>query len=94
MPTVTINADGSIAVTLNAQDQGLALMLREERGMTVLMATHHPDDAEAIAGGMVFLEDGRVSASGPASEFFGEAAPAAFRRYVGNTPMAGLPRPD
>ena len=38
MPTVTINADGSITVALNPQDQGLAVMLREERGPEVLTA--------------------------------------------------------
>ena len=68
--------------------------LHAERRMTVLMATHHPDDAQAIARTMVFLEDGRISAAGPAGDFFGPAGPAAFRRYIGDMPPAGLPRPD
>jgi len=63
----------------------LALLrdLHAERAMTVLMATHHPDDAQAIAQTMLFLEDGRVSASGPAADFFGPSGPEAFRRYIG-----------
>lgn len=65
--------------------------LHEERRMTVLMATHHPEDAEAIAQTMVFLEDGRVSAHGPAADFFGPSGPAAFRRYVG---VSEVHRPD
>lgn len=32
MPQVTINLDGTIAVTLDAQEQALAVLLREEVG--------------------------------------------------------------
>lgn len=69
--------------------------LHSERRMTVLMATHHPDDARSIARTMVFLEDGRVSASGPAEDFFAPSGPAAFRRYIGDAAGASGPRrPD
>ena len=54
--------------------------------MTVLFVTHQPEDAERIAADMVFIEDGKVAAAGPTEEFFGEAGPAAFRRYIGNRP--------
>src|SRR5690606_24623395 len=45
--------------------------LHAERGMTVLMATHDPDDARAIASRLVFVEAGKVAAHGPTADFFG-----------------------
>ncbi len=56
-----------------------------ERRMTVLFVTHQPDDAGRLADSVIFLEDGRVSASGPASAFFAGESPAAFRRYLGTS---------
>ena len=53
--------------------------------MTVLFVTHQPEDARRIAADMVFLEDGAVAAAGPTEDFFGEAGPAAFRRYIGES---------
>jgi thiamine transport system ATP-binding protein len=61
----------------------LIAALQAERGLTVVLVTHHPDDARRIAGHMVFLEDGRVAAAGPAAAFFTEGGPEAFRRYIG-----------
>lgn len=58
--------------------------LQRERGMTMLFVTHQPEDAERIADAVVFLENGTVSEAGPASEFFSENAPEAFRRYAGD----------
>jgi len=57
--------------------------LHAERGMTILIATHHPDDAAALAERIVFLEAGHVAAQGATDWFFGEDGPEAFRRYVG-----------
>ena len=54
-----------------------------ERRMTILLVTHQPEDARRLADGIVFLENGRVAASGPARDFFADEGPAAFRRYVG-----------
>lgn len=69
--------------------------LHAERRMTVLMATHQPDDAQTLAGKMVFLEDGRVSAAGPAKDFFELSGPASFRRYIGEATMRQAAiRPD
>jgi thiamine transport system ATP-binding protein len=75
----------------------LALLreLHDERAMTVLMATHHPEDAEIVAEAMIFLENGRVAATGPAADFFGPSGPEAFRRYIGETTTRGAAhRPD
>lgn len=57
--------------------------LHGERGMTILMVTHHPDDAAALADHVAFIEQGRIAAFAPAAEMFSAAAPAAFRAYTG-----------
>ena len=57
--------------------------LHAERRMTVIFVTHHPEDARKIAENLVFLENGKVSASGRAADFFGSSGPQAFRDYIG-----------
>jgi thiamine transport system ATP-binding protein len=49
----------------------------------VIFVTHHPEDARKIAENLVFLENGKVSASGRAADFFGSGGPQAFRDYIG-----------
>ena len=58
--------------------------LQREKCLTVLFVTHHPDDARRIADDIVFIENGRVAASGSAASFFEKDGPAAFRRYIGS----------
>lgn len=62
----------------------LVAELQAERAMTVLFVTHQPDDARRIVDHVVFVEDGKVAAAGPAADFFGGAGPEAFRRYIGS----------
>ncbi len=57
--------------------------LHAEKRMTVLFVTHQPEDAAKVADAVVFLENGRVAATGTAAQFFDGSAPEAFRRYVG-----------
>ena len=59
--------------------------MQQERRMTVLFVTHQPEDAERIAERIVFIEDGRVTATGTTADFFGGSGPEAFRRYMGRT---------
>jgi thiamine transport system ATP-binding protein len=67
--------------------------LHAEHGLTVLLVTHQPEDALAIASRIVFVEGGKVAAHGPTAEFFGDLGPAVFRRYIGTLPAwAPLPR--
>ncbi|CAN7727651.1 thiamine ABC transporter ATP-binding protein [Mesorhizobium caraganae] len=54
-----------------------------ERAMTVLFVTHQPEDACRIGEQMVFLDNGRVAATGAAADFFDGTGPEAFRRYIG-----------
>ncbi len=46
---------------------GLVKKLAAERGITVLMVTHHLSDAKAIASHFVFVADGKVEAAGDMS---------------------------
>jgi thiamine transport system ATP-binding protein len=61
----------------------LVCALQAECGLTVVLVTHHPDDARRAASHIVFVEDGRVAASGATPDFFGPSGPAPFLRYVG-----------
>lgn len=58
--------------------------LQREKRLTVLFVTHHPADARRIADDIVFIENGRVAASGSVASFFEKDGPEAFRRYIGS----------
>ena len=74
----------SLGPALREDMLGLVADLHAERGMTVLFVTHQPEDARLLASAIVFLEDGRVAASGETAKFFGRHGPEAFRRYIGS----------
>jgi thiamine transport system ATP-binding protein len=74
----------SLGPALREDMLGLVADLHAERGMTVLFVTHQPEDARRLATMIVFLEDGRVAASGETAKFFGRHGPEAFRRYIGS----------
>ena len=80
----------SLGPALRADMLDLLRDLHGERRMTVLIATHQPEDARAIAQTIVFLEEGRVAVTGPTGLFFGPDRPEAFARYVGGK-AAGMP---
>lgn len=61
------------------------LSLQREKGMTVLLVTHHPEDARRLGQDMIFLENGTVSATGNTEDFFEKGVSEAFRRYIGDT---------
>jgi thiamine transport system ATP-binding protein len=83
----------SLGPALREEMLDLLSGLHAERKPTVLLVTHHPDDAERIAERIVFLEHGKVAASGEAAEFFGTAGPDAFLRYIGeNNQSSGIAR--
>ncbi|RFC67734.1 MULTISPECIES: thiamine ABC transporter ATP-binding protein [Mesorhizobium] len=70
----------------------LLAKLHAEKGMTLLFVTHQPEDARRIAEFMIFIEEGKVAATGPIDDFFGNGAPEAFRRYIGADESANLAR--
>ncbi len=74
----------SLGPALRAEMSALLSEVQSRRSMTVMFVTHHPEDARQVADRVVFIEAGQVAASGPATEFFAGAGPAAFRRYIGD----------
>lgn len=73
----------SLGPALRREMLELVRDLHAERGMTVLMVTHHPDDAEAIADRVAFVADERIAACEDAAVMFSADAPRAFREYIG-----------
>lgn len=73
----------SLGPALREDMLDLVAGLQAERNMTVLFVTHQPEDARRISHDMTFIEAGKPVASGPIGDFFGEAGPEAFRRYIG-----------
>jgi thiamine transport system ATP-binding protein len=78
----------SLGPALRAEMVDLVRVLHAERRMTILMATHHPDDAERLAGRMLYIENGAIAAQGCAEKFFSSDGPLAFRSYLGSKPGA------
>ena len=71
---------------------GVIRALCRERNMTVVFVTHQPDDAQAIANHVIFLEQGRAIAQSSAAEFFSPLGPKAFKHYMGKSIlMSGRP---
>jgi thiamine transport system ATP-binding protein len=73
----------SLGPALRQEMIGLLRGLHAERRMTILLVTHHPEDARSIAGRVAFIENGRVAALGPVDEMFSSTGSAAFRDYIG-----------
>jgi thiamine transport system ATP-binding protein len=73
----------SLGPALRREMLDLVRELNARHSMTILMVTHHPDDAQALADSVAYIENGRVVALAPAQEMFSERAPAAFRAYIG-----------
>lgn len=73
----------SLGPALRREMLELVRELHAERGMTIMMVTHHPDDAEALAGDVAFVDEGRIAAFAAVEEMFSDNAPAAFRAYIG-----------
>lgn len=68
---------------LKADMLSLIAALRAETAMTVLMVTHEPADAMAIASDVVFVRDGAIAASGPIDGFFERPDVAGLSNYLG-----------
>ena len=77
----------------SALDPGLRLemldlvrQLQGERGLTVVMVSHNPQDALRIAGETAFIHDGRVLAAGPTRQLLAAREPAELRAFLGPEP--------
>ncbi|MBB3950627.1 ATP-binding cassette domain-containing protein [Aureimonas jatrophae] len=60
---------------------------------TVLMVTHHPEDARGVCDRVAFLEGGVVRAVGETDLMLGAQAPTAVRRYLGALTPGAEPAP-
>lgn len=58
--------------------------LHEQTRMTVVMVTHHPDDALRLPSTLLFLDNGHVAASGPAQDLLSGNGPSLLRNYLGS----------
>jgi thiamine transport system ATP-binding protein len=76
-------AFASLGPALRDEMLGLVADLQSLKGMTVLMVTHDPRDAQRIAPRTVFLESGRVAHVGATMEMFSSHRSAALDRYLG-----------
>jgi thiamine transport system ATP-binding protein len=73
----------SLGPALREEMVDLVAGVHAESGMTVVFVTHQAEDARRMAGNMVFIEHGAVTATGKTSAFFGEHGPLPFRHYIG-----------
>jgi thiamine transport system ATP-binding protein len=82
----------SLGPALREDMLDLVSSLQEARAMTVLFVTHQPQDARRMAKAIVFVENGKVAATGSVADFFNGAGPEAFRRYIGTETGDGVSR--
>lgn len=75
----------SLGPGLRAEMSELVADLHRETGMTILVVTHSPEDALALAPRMVFIDAGRIAGDGPTQDLLGHAGPDAVRAYVGES---------
>ncbi len=63
----------------------LALVKRtaQEQGTTVVMVTHHPDDAQAIASQFIYLDNGQIQLHDTVNVL--SEPPTVMRDYIGVT---------
>ena len=75
----------SLGPGLRAEMAELVGDLHRETGMTILVVTHSPVDALALAPRMVFGDAGRSAGDGPTEDLLGQGGPEAVRAYVGES---------
>ncbi|MCK4206320.1 thiamine ABC transporter ATP-binding protein [Brucella pituitosa] len=76
-------AFASLGPALRHQMLDLVRELQRENAMTVLMVTHTPEDALYLDALLLFLDNGRISAQGPAVELLSSSGPEALKHYIG-----------
>jgi len=62
--------------------------LRRDRGLTVLVSLHTPEDIGGTADLMAFIADGRVAAVDRPAVLLAPGRNAAVDRYLGSAPQA------
>lgn len=77
-------AFASLGPALRHEMLDLIADLHRETGMTIIMVTHHPDDALRLSSVLLFLENGQIIASGPAKDLLSDEGPLLLRNYLGS----------
>ena len=72
----------ALGPALKAEMLSLVREVVEELGATLLMITHDPEDARAVAEGIVVVADGRAESPRPTATLLADPPPA-LRRYLG-----------
>ena len=73
----------SLGPALRREMLELVRALHADQAMTILMVTHHPEDARALADSVAFIDNGTIAAHAPGVAMFSPQAPEAFRAYIG-----------
>jgi thiamine transport system ATP-binding protein len=81
-------AFASLGPALRHEMLDLVRQLQSDNGMTVVMVTHHPEDALRLPSMLFFLENGQVAASGPARELLSDKGPSLLRKYLGSQELS------
>ena len=58
--------------------------LQAEKGFTIMLVSHHPEDARYAAQRTAFLSDGRIIAAGPTDEILARGGIAEIGAYLGD----------
>ena len=73
----------SLGPALSAHMLDLVARLQQQDGLTVLMVTHRPGDARAVAGKVAFVHAGRILQFSPCEDFFSDTGIPEIRQYLG-----------
>lgn len=63
--------------------------IRREHGRSVLLVSHHPEDARRIAERTAFVQDGQIRAEGPTEDLLVRAVPPEVVAYLGTGSSPG-----
>ena len=80
---------GGLDPGLRQEMVALVDQLRRDRGLTVLISLHTPQDIGGTADLMAFIADGRVAAVDRPAVLLAPGRNAAVDRYLGSAPQAG-----
>ncbi len=74
----------ALGPALRADMAGLVQALNAETGMTMVVVTHSPEDAQRLAPRTAFIENGTIVADGSTIDLLGPEGPEPVRRYIGD----------
>jgi thiamine transport system ATP-binding protein len=72
----------ALGPALRQEMMQLLISVQAERNLTILMVTHQPEDAKALGGSVIFVDQGVAQPPVAAKHFFNQPAPD-VARYLG-----------